>query len=79
MMTLNEFLLEYGRHPLGGGFTSGFREHLEAAVAERVKAAVARERERCAAICEAAAHDAGITRGALARTCAKRIKEADDE
>ena len=44
MMTLNEFLLEYGRHPLGGGFTSGFREHLEAAVAERVEAAVARER-----------------------------------
>ena len=43
-MTLNEFLLEYGRHPLGGGFTSGFREHLEAAVAERVEAAVARER-----------------------------------
>jgi len=54
MMTLNEFLLEYGRHPLGGGFTSGFREHLDAAVAERVEAAVARERERCATALEVA-------------------------
>ena len=93
-MTLNEFLLEYGRHPLGGGFTSGFREHLDAAVAERVEAAVVRERERCAKVLDALAEeyedrsrraelrtwaDSNWAEARVVRGCARAIREADDE
>ena len=82
MMTLNEFLLEYGRHPLSG-FTPGFREHLDAAVAERVEAAVRQERERCAKICDEYAisfENFGETVAKnAANVCAKRIREADDD